>query len=206
MIRSYTQLLARRYKGRLDGEADEFIGFVEEAAARMQQLITDLLAYSRVGREGKEFGPVDCETCVARALANLRVVIEESKASVAHSALPRVFADDTQLTQLFQNLIGNALKYRTQDAPRVEVRAERNGTEWLLAVSDNGIGIAPEQYERIFGMFQRLHGREEYPGTGIGLAICKKIVDQHGGRIWVASQPGKGTTFFFTLPAIKDTQ
>ena len=206
MIRSYTQLLTKRYKGRLDGEADEFISFVEGAVDRMQQLITDLLSYSSVGRKGKEFGSVDCETCVARSLANLSIALEETGATVERSALPQIFGDSTQLTQLFQNLIGNALKYRAQVTPRIEVRAERQGREWLLAVSDNGVGIAPEHNERIFGMFQRLHGREEYPGTGIGLAICKKIVDQHGGRIWLESQPGQGSKFFFTLPAIEDRQ
>jgi TRAP-type mannitol/chloroaromatic compound transport system permease large subunit len=139
-------------------------------------------------------------------LANLRISLEETKATVERSTLPQVFGDSTQLTQLFQNLIGNALKYRAQVTPRIEVRAERQGTEWLIAVSDNGIGIAPEHNERVFGMFQRLHGREEYPGTGIGLAICQKIVDQHGGRIWLESQPAQGSTFFFTLPAIEDRQ
>ncbi len=204
MIRSYTQLLAKRYKGRLDREADEFIGFVEDAVARMQQLITDLLAYSRVGRKGKQFSPVDCEVCVTRSLSNLRIAIEETHAAVERSALPHVLGDGTQLTQLFQNLIGNALKYRSQDPPRIEIRAERKDAAWLVTVRDNGIGIPPEQHERIFGMFQRLHGREEYPGTGIGLAICKKIVDQHGGDLWVESETGQGSTFFFTLPAIED--
>ena len=210
MIASYTQLLGRRYRGRLDAEADEFIKFAVEGATRMQVLINDLLAYSRVGTHGKPFAPTDCAEVMSRVLANLKIAIEESGASVQHSTLPRVMADGTQLTQLFQNLISNAIKFRAQKRPEVWVSAEPvmdplappqgPGREvWQFSVRDNGIGIEPQYFERIFVIFQRLHGREEYPGTGIGLAICKKIVERHGGRIWLESTLGQGTAFHFTL-------
>ena len=200
MVTGYTQLLARRYKGKLDADADEFIGYAVDAAARMQTLIDNLLAYSRVGQRGKKFKPTDCEAVFCRTLKNLGAAVEESGASVKHDPLPTVMADDTQLDQLFQNLIGNAIKYRGKDAPCVEVKAEPRGSEWVFAVRDNGIGIEPRYHNRVFEMFQRLHVREEYSGTGIGLAICKKIVEHHGGRIWVDSIPGEGSTFCFTLP------
>ena len=204
MVTGYTQLLARRYKGKLDVDADEFIGYAVDAAARMQTLIDNLLAYSRVGRRGKKFRPADCEAVFGRALNNLGAAVEESGASVKHDPLPTVMADETQLDQLFQNLIGNAIKFCDKHAPRVEVKAEPRGSEWVFAVSDNGIGIEPRYHNRVFEMFQRLHLREEYAGTGIGLAICKKIVERHGGRIWVDSIPGEGSTFCFTLPKEAD--
>lgn len=202
MIASYTQLLARRYKGKLDSDAEEFIGYAVDGANRMQRLINDLLAYSRVSTQGNVFEPVDCNGLLEEVLSNLRVAVEESRAVVTHDPLPTVMADGRQLGQLFQNLISNAIKFRGEGPPRVYVSAEQRTGEWLFSVRDNGIGVDPQYAERIFVIFQRLHNREEYPGTGIGLAICKKIVERHGGRIWVASQAGQGTTFYFTLPMV----
>jgi signal transduction histidine kinase len=201
MVASYTQLLAKRYKGKLDSDADEFIGFAVDGVNRMQGLIKDLLAYSRVGTRGKDFEPTDCTATLSEALSNLKVAIEESGAVVTHDPLPTVVADGTQLGQLFQNLVGNAIKFRNEKSPLVHVSAKRNGKEWLFSVQDNGIGIDPQYAERIFVIFQRLHGKGEYPGTGIGLAVCKKIVERHRGRIWVESKPGEGATFYFTLLA-----
>ncbi len=200
MVASYTQLLAKRYKGKLDSDADDFIDYVVDGARRMQVLINDLLTYSRVGTRGKPFERTDCEVVFGRAFANLQVAIHESNAIVTHDHLPTIPADASQLEQLFQNLIGNAIKFRGQEPSRVHVSAQENGNEWLFSVTDNGIGIDSEYTERIFVIFQRLHGGAEYPGTGIGLAVCKKIVERHGGRIWVESQPGKGSTFYFTIP------
>jgi len=204
MVASYAQLLARRYRGRLDPDADDFITFMVDGASRMQQMINDLLAYSRVHTRGRPFEPTDCQAALDRALANLQMAIQESGASITHAPLPTVMADASQLAQLFQNLIGNAIKFRSEAPPRIHIGAQRRDSEWLLSVHDNGIGIAPQYHERIFVIFQRLHSREEYPGTGIGLAICKRIVERHGGRIWVESEPGKGSTFYFTLPAAED--
>ena len=203
MVTSYVQLLARRYKGKLDSDADEFIGFAVDGATHMWKLINDLLTYSRVGMRGKELEPTDCETILNQSLNNLKVAIEEKGAVVTHDPLPTVMAESPQLGQLFQNLIGNAIKFRGNEPPRIHVSASRNGNGWTFSVRDNGMGIAPEYAERIFIIFQRLHNRKEYPGTGIGLAICKKIVERHGGRIWVESEVGKGATFYFTLPASK---
>jgi len=200
MVSSYTQLLARRYKGRLDADADDFIAYAVDGAYRMQRLINDLLAYSRVGTRGKEFEPTDCSAFFAQALANLKVTIEESGAVVDRGPLPTVMADKLQIGQLLQNLIGNAIKYHGDEPPRVHVSAEQKGNEWVFSVRDNGIGIDPQFADRIFVIFQRLHNREKYPGTGIGLAICKKIVERHGGRIWLESQVGSGATFYFTIP------
>jgi PAS domain S-box-containing protein len=200
MVASYTQLLARRYKGKLDEDADEFIGYAVDGATRMQQLINDLLAYSRVGTRGKPFESTDCEEILNKALINLHVAIGENNAVVTHDQLPTVMADPVQLTQLFQNLIGNAIKFHGDNRPEVHVGAQRNCSDWFFSVRDNGIGIDPNDHERIFLIFQRLHGRKEYPGTGIGLTICRKIVDRHKGRIWVESQSGQGATFHFTIP------
>jgi light-regulated signal transduction histidine kinase (bacteriophytochrome) len=200
MVSSYTQLLARRYSDKLDGDAREFMNYVVDGAARMKQLIEDLLAYSRVGTKGKEFKPASLEAPLKRAIINLRAAIEESGAAVTCDALPTVDIDELQLTQLFQNLIGNALKFRGQAPPRIHVSAVEENAEWRVAIADNGIGIEPQYFERIFMLFQRLHTMGEYPGTGIGLAICKKVVERHGGRIWVESQLGSGSTFHFTLP------
>jgi len=200
MISSYTQLIQRRYGGKLDGDAKEFMDYIVDGAARMKQLIEDLLAYSRVGTRGRDFAEVDSAAALAKALANLRGAQEASGAKVTWDALPRVVADASQLTQMFQNLIGNAMKFRGTDAPRIHVGSETRDHVWVFTVRDNGIGLDTQYADRIFMMFQRLHNKAEYPGTGIGLAICKKIVDRHGGRIWVESQPGHGCTFGFTLP------
>jgi PAS domain S-box-containing protein len=201
MITGYTNLLSKRYRGKLDASADEFIGFAVDGANRMRVLINDLLIYSRVGSQGKRPKPTDCELVLSQTLAGLEVVIQESAAKVTHDPLPTVNGDDVQLGQLFQNLIGNALKYRNGHAPMVHIGCERRGSDWLLSIRDNGIGIDPRFAEKIFIIFQRLHTREQYPGTGIGLAVCKRIVERHGGKIWVESEPDKGSTFYFTLPA-----
>jgi light-regulated signal transduction histidine kinase (bacteriophytochrome) len=170
----------------------------------MKQLIEDLLAYSRVGTRGRDPEPTDAQGALEQALANLRAAVEASGATVTHEPMPTVRADASQLVQLFQNLIGNALKFRSSDAPRVHVGVEERDGGWVFSVRDNGIGIDPQYFERIFVIFQRLHSKAEYSGTGIGLAICKKIVDRHGGRIWVESQPGQGSTFYCTLPKIHE--
>jgi signal transduction histidine kinase len=201
MVASYTQLLAKRYKGRLDADADEFIGYAVDGVTRMQRLIQDLLAYSRVGTEGKDFEPTDCSAVLNQALANLKAAIEESGAAVTSDPLPTVMADGTQLGQLFQNLIGNAIKFRNQRPPLIHVSAKRDGKEWLFSIRDNSTGFDPQFAERIFVIFQRLHAKGDYPGTGIGLAICKKIVERHSGRIWAKSEPGQGSTFYFIIPA-----
>ncbi len=200
MVTSYLQLLERRYKDRLDADARDFIAYAVDGATRMQALINGLLSYSRVSTRGKSFEPTDGTVALERVLANLKVAIEESDAVVTYDHLPTVMADEVQLTQVFQNLIGNAIKFRSDRRPEIHVGAEYRGGEWLFSVRDNGIGIDPQHFERIFKIFQRLHSHEEYPGTGIGLAVCKKIVERHGGRIWVESQPGEGTTFYFTIP------
>jgi len=204
--------LSRRYRGKLDSDADEFISYAVDGATRMQSLINDLLTYSRIGTKGKDFEPTDCEAVFDRTLDNLQKAVEESGANVTHDPLPTVMADDMQLGQLFQNLIGNAIKFRSEEHPSIHVSCERieesaignrqsaMNKGWVFSVRDNGIGIDPEFTGRIFIIFQRLHKRGEYPGSGIGLAICRKIVERHGGRIWVESDPGKGSTFYFTIP------
>lgn len=202
MVASYTQLLAKRYKGKLDADADEFIGYAVDGANRMQKLIQDLLAYSRVTTQGHAVEWVDCNALMEEVLSNLRLAVEESRAVVTHDIPPTVMADRGQLGQVFQNLIGNAIKFRGQEPPWVHISAKRKDAEWRFAIRDNGIGIDPQYADRIFVVFQRLHDREAYPGTGIGLAICKKIIERHGGRIWVESQLGKGATFYFTLPVV----
>ena len=200
MVASYTQLLSRRYKGKLDSDADEFIAFAVDGASRMQRLIQDLLTFSRVGTKGKDLVETASERSLEQALVNLRGAIEESGALVTHDPLPAVLADEAQLVQLFQNLVGNAIKYQGPGVPRVHISAARNGDRrWVFSVRDNGLGIDPQYFERIFGMFQRLHKREEFAGTGIGLAICKKIAERHGSSITVQSQPGQGSTFLFSL-------
>jgi PAS domain S-box-containing protein len=200
MVASYTQLLAQRYRGKLDSDADEFIGFAVDGASRMQQLIEDLLSYSRLTTRGKALAWTQSETACNAAVKNLQEAIKDSRAVVRVGPLPKLFGDPSQLTLLFQNLIGNAIKYRNQRTPEIDIDARLQGEEWLFSVRDNGIGIEPQYLERIFQMFQRLHSRKDYPGTGIGLAACKKIVERHGGRIWVESQPGEGSTFRFTIP------
>jgi len=200
MVASYLQLVAQRYQGKLDPEADEFIAFAVDGAKRMQALINDLLAYSRVGTKARPFAPTDCATLVDLAVADLRIAIEESGARVTRGPLPMVMADGMQMNHLFQNLIANAIKFHGKEPPQVRIEAEATDTGWCFSVRDNGIGIAPEYFERIFVLFQRLHGRREYPGTGIGLALCKKIVERHAGRIWVESTPSAGSVFKFTIP------
>lgn len=199
MISSYLQLLERRYKGNLDDEADDFIGFAVDGANRMKTLIDDILTYSRVGRKAKEFAPVDCNVILRKVIANLQPVIEEKEAVIICDQLPTVVVDEQQINQLFQNLIANAIKF-CKNTPRLKITAKRTGDEWVFSFNDNGIGIEPEQSERIFLMFQRLHSKDDYPGTGIGLPICKKIVERHGGRIRVESSPGEGSSFYFTIP------
>jgi PAS domain S-box-containing protein len=200
MVISYTQLLARRYQGKLDASADEFIGFAVDGASRMQQLIQDLLSYSRLTTRGQALQSTDTGAACNAALENLRESIKNSNAKVSVGSLPTVLADATQLVQLFQNLIGNAIKYRNERRPEIRVDARPNRNEWIFSVQDNGIGIEPQYFDRIFQMFQRLHTRKDYSGTGIGLAICRKIVERHGGRIWVESHPRQGSTFLFTIP------
>jgi light-regulated signal transduction histidine kinase (bacteriophytochrome) len=204
MVASYTQLLARRYRGKLDADADEFISYAVDGAMRMQVLINDLLAYSRVGREERRPEPTDPRLAVDAALVNLRAAITETDARVTTDELPTVHGEHKQLVQLFQNLIGNAIKYRGGRRPEVHVSGTRIGAEWVFSVKDNGIGVEPQFAERIFVIFQRLHSQKEYAGTGIGLAICKKIVERHRGRIWIESVPGEGSTFWFTI-AIRNT-
>jgi light-regulated signal transduction histidine kinase (bacteriophytochrome) len=200
MVGNYVQLLGKRYKGKLDSDADEFIGFALDGAVRMQRLIEDLLAYSRVSSRGGELTPTDAGAVLDRALGNLRLAIEEAKAVVTHDPLPVIPADNSQLEHVFLNLIGNALKFRGAQRPEVHVTAVQRDGDWLFSVRDNGIGIEAQYFDRIFVIFQRLHGREQYPGTGIGLAITKRIIERHGGRIWVESQAEQGATFFFTIP------
>lgn len=200
MISSYVQLLSRRYNGKLDKDADEFIAYAVDGTLRMQQLINDLLAYSRVGTRGKPPAATNFEDVFSKAMANLKMAIVESGVVVTHDQLPTALADELQMVQLFQNLIGNAIKFRRKENPQVHISARPEGTEWIFSVRDNGIGIDPQFHDRIFVLFQRLHGREEYPGTGIGLTISKKIVERHGGRIWLESAQEKGTTFYFTIP------
>jgi PAS domain S-box-containing protein len=208
MVISYLQILTEQYKGKLGADADEFIGYAVDGGYRMRQLITDLLEYSRVGTSDEKPVPTECGAVLEEVRANLDLAIRESSAVITcdPDPLPIVVADPSQMLQLFQNLIGNAIKFRGTRVPRISVSARRDGRHWLFSVADNGIGIEPEHQESIFLIFRRLHGRMEYPGTGIGLAICKKIVDQLGGRIWVESEPGKGSTFFFTVAAIAEDE
>jgi PAS domain S-box-containing protein len=201
MVASYTQLLARRYKGRLDSEADEFIDYAVDGCNRMRRLIQDLLAYAHAGTIGNPLSEISSESALKEALENLRGIIEEGGAIVTHDPLPAITVDHTHVIQVFQNLVENAIKYRSAEVPHVHISATKNcGAEWIFSVRDNGLGIAPQYFEKIFILFQRLHGRQEFNGTGIGLAICKKVVERLGGRIWVESQPEKGSTFYFSLP------
>lgn len=204
MIVSYLQLLDQRYTNRIDADASEFIAFAVDGAKRMQTLIDDLLAYSRLGSRAKPLQPTSCADIVSDALRYLRAAIEESGADVVCGDLPTVMGDATQLAQLFQNLIANAIKFGGKGTQVIRIEAEDAGSAWCVSVRDNGIGIAPEYFERIFVMFQRLHSRAKYPGTGIGLALCKRIVDHHQGRIWVESELGQGSVFKFTLPKVRD--
>ncbi len=199
MVASYTQLLGKRYRGKLDQDADEFIGYAVDGATRMQRLIRDLLEYSRVGAERQSFEETDCELVFQQAMQNLSASILERHAEVTHNPLPIVQASPTHLTQIFQNLIGNALKFQGDAPPKIHVGAKALPDGWEFSVRDNGVGMPGDQLDRIFAIFQRLHGQSEYPGTGIGLAICKRIVGKYGGQIWAESEPGQGSTFYFTL-------
>ncbi len=201
MVSSFTQLLARRYEGKLGADADDFIKYAVEGALRMEHLIKDLLDYSRLGAHEAQVGQVNVEEVWDQVMMDLKIPREKSGAVLTHDPLPMVIGDATQLRQVFQNLLGNGIKF-THAAPQIHAWAERKGDEWIFAVRDNGIGIEPQYVERIFEVFQRLHSRGEYQGTGIGLAICKRVVEKHGGRIWVESVYGKGSTFYFTLPAV----
>jgi light-regulated signal transduction histidine kinase (bacteriophytochrome) len=200
MVSSYTQLLAQRYEGQLDEKAKKYIDYAVDGAVRMQRLINDLLTYSRVSTRGKPLEPIDASSVLGETIGNLYAAIQESRAIVTNDDLPTVRADAGQLLQVFQNLIANAIKFHGTDSPRIHVSARDAGHEWIFSVRDNGIGIDPQYKESLFVIFRRLHTRQEYPGTGIGLAVCKRIVERHGGRIWFESEPGKGTTFFFTAP------
>jgi len=201
MVSSYTQLLARRYKDKLDSEANEFIGYVVDGAKRMQSQINDLLAYSQINTQGNSFEATNCSDIFETALTNLSGIIEEKGATVTRESLPTLPADASQLVSVFQNLIGNGIKYHGDEPPRINVSAVRSKNKWLFSFMDNGIGIKSEFGERIFEIFQRLHSKTKYAGTGIGLAICKNVIERHGGRIWVESEPGKGSIFYFTIPA-----
>ena len=202
MVASYTELLGQRYRGKLDEKADKYIFYAVDGAKRMQALVADLLAYSRVGSQGRPLVQVDSEAVVNSVIEMMRSSIRKANATIEISTLPAVLADEGQLRQLFQNLIGNALKFRATADPIIGVRAARHGERWLFCVEDNGIGIDMQYGERIFQMFQRLHERGKYEGSGIGLAIVKRIVERHGGVIWLESKPGLGTSFFFSLPSI----
>jgi len=201
MVASFTQLLGKRYRGKLDSDADEFIGYAVDGANRMQALLNDLLMFSRVGTRSKAFTRTYCEAAFDQATGNMKVAVEQSGAEVTHDPLPTVMANEGQMVQLLQNLIDNAIKFRSQETPRIHVSAQKKGDQWVFSVRDNGIGIDPRYAERIFTIFQRLHTKEKYPGTGMGLTICKRIVERHNGRIWTESQPGEGSTFYFTIPA-----
>jgi light-regulated signal transduction histidine kinase (bacteriophytochrome) len=199
MVISYLQLIEKRYADKLDDQGRQFLHFAVDGGQRMQTLIMDLLTYARVGSEKKPFQQVDLGAVLGSVIADLQVAITESGATITHDAMPTVTGDPAQLGRVLQNLIANSIKFRGEKAPRIHVSALREGQDWRIGVSDNGIGIEPQYFERIFVIFQRLHGRTEYPGTGIGLAVCKRIVERHGGRIWVESEFGKGTTFYFTI-------
>jgi PAS domain S-box-containing protein len=200
MVALYSQMLQRRYSGQLDAEADEFISYIVGGARRMEMLLKDLLAYSQTGSSSEgPAEPVDCETVIRKVLLNLKASIDQNAADITWDGLPTVQAHEIRLVQLLQNLVGNAIKYRGQDAPRIHISAERRESYWLFSIRDNGIGIEPEYTNQIFGIFKRLHG-QNYPGTGIGLAICQRIVERYGGRIWVESKVGEGSLFHFTLP------
>ena len=203
MVSSYTQLLEQYYGSQLDDKARKYIHYAVDGAIRMQALINDLLTYSRVGRHGKPLESTDSHSVFGEAMRNLSAAIEEAQAIITHGDLPTVSADASQLVLVFQNLIANAIKFRRTEVPQVHVSARKDGGDWRFSVKDNGIGIEAQYAERVFVIFQRLHTREEYPGTGIGLAICQRIVERHGGKIWFESQPGNGTTFFFTIPVLQ---
>lgn len=200
-IASHLQLLQKRYQGNLDSDADDFIGFAVQGAQRMKEVIMDLLAYARISHHGRTLRPADSSVILDHALGSLRESLKETGATIDQAPLPLVMADSLQISQVFQNLIGNALKFRREDAPQIKIAAWKEDGQWIFSIADNGIGIDPQYHEQIFSLFNRLHGPAAYPGTGIGLPICRKIIERHGGRIWLDSVPGKGSTFYFALPA-----
>jgi len=206
MVSNYVQFLARRYRGKLDSDADDFINYAVEGAARMKTLIDDLLQYSRISSRGKAPELSNSGAVLDQTLADLKRLIEETHAEVTRDPLPEVSVDASQLRQVFQNLIANAIAFRRDEPPKVHVSARRDGRDWIFSVSDNGIGIEAKYFDRIFVIFQRLHTREKYPGTGLGLALCKKIVERHGGRMWIESEPGVGSTFYFSIPVGEEKQ
>ncbi len=201
MVTSYAQLLEKRYKDKLDDDAKDFINYAVSGATRMQRMIDGLLLYSRIQTRGKHFAPIDCSSVVGQVISNLKIHIDETHAIVESNDLPTINADEMQLIRLFQNLIDNALKFHGPEVPRIQISASRRGNKWMFSISDNGIGIDSKYKDRIFVIFQRLHGEEEFPGTGMGLAICKRIVERHSGQIWVDSDLGQGSIFYFTIPA-----
>ncbi|MFW9873290.1 MAG: ATP-binding protein, partial [Candidatus Thorarchaeota archaeon] len=200
MVASYLQLLEHRYKDKLDEDGNDFINFAVDGAKRMQNLINDLLSYSRVGTRGKKFEITNSDEILNQALSDLKLLIDDSGAKITYDPLPKINADNVQVGQLFQNLIGNAIKFHNEEPPKVHITAENLENDWLFSIADNGIGIDPKYSDRAFMIFQRLHNKNDYPGTGIGLAICKRIVERHKGKIWLKSKPGEGTTFYFTIP------
>ncbi|HEX7468814.1 MAG TPA: ATP-binding protein [Methanobacterium sp.] len=200
MVTLYSQLLERRYKDRLDDDANDFIEYIVENAKCMKSLIDDLLEYSRITSQAKEFENIDLEKVLEDVLSNLSIPLVENNVNITHDSLPTVFADRNQMMQVFQNLITNAIKFRGEESPKIDISAQKGEKEWIFAVKDNGIGISPEHQKQIFEVFKRLHTRDEYPGTGIGLSITQKIIERHVGRIWVESESGIGSTFYFTLP------
>jgi PAS domain S-box-containing protein len=203
LVASNVDLLARRYHDKLDDDGLEFLGFATEGAKRLKNLVSDLLSYTRVGTHGRAFAPVEMDNILGLVLKKAEMSIMDSGALITHDRLPEIQGDSDQMVQLLQNLIGNSIKFRGNEPPRIHVGARQMSERWLFFVRDNGIGIYPEYTERVFVIFQRLHSRDDYPGTGIGLAICRKIVERHGGRIWVDSEPGKGATFYFTLRPVE---
>jgi light-regulated signal transduction histidine kinase (bacteriophytochrome) len=201
MVSNCSQMLKKKYEGKLDAKADMFIGYTVEGAARMEQLIRDLLAYTRLTHSPEDATTVtDANEALASAISNLQAAIGQSRAAIRKSVLPQVYMRPIHLQQLFQNLLSNAIKYRREESPAIEVHAMRRDNEWLFYVKDNGIGIDEKYANDVFGIFKRLHTKEQYSGTGMGLAICKRIVEKYGGRIWVESKPGKGAVFLFTVP------
>lgn len=204
MVVSFTQLLDSRYKDQLDKDADEFIEFIVEGSHRMKDLIDGLLAFSQLNIQASEFKAVNLQLIIADVMLDLKTYIDENKAQITHENLPKINADYQQIRQLFQNLIANAIKFRSNEPPRIHISAQESKNTWKIGVSDNGIGINPEHQKRIFEVFKRLHNRKEYPGIGIGLSLCKRIMNIHNGKIWVESEPGKGSTFYFTIPQLKN--
>ena len=201
-VSGFLKLLEKRYKGKLDEKAEEYISFTIDSVARMDMVLKDLLEFSRLGAKAHHMKPLNCSVVFEQAIHNLRSAIEESGAEITYDLLPTVMANESQITSLFQNLLSNSMKFRGKEKLRIHVSAEQKDNQWVFSVQDNGIGIDPKFFDRIFVIFQKLHTKQEYEGTGVGLTLCKKIVELHGGRIWVESEPGKGATFYFALPLL----